>query len=1463
MQKISRIYLGNCGFHTAWYDGITFDLVDPDTGEASDTVLNLENGGGKTSLLSLIFSCFETSQDRFLKHVQNRNHHFNQYFSPDGLPGVIMVEWLMPPRDLAGEPYRLVVGQAVAVKTGQDVAESDRMFFSFEQRDDLTLESVPAPKLGGQAATTLAEFSRWLYEEQKTHSGNVYITRKQADWQRHLVDERFIDLEMLRLQVSFSAQEGGIDAFLTFTNESEFLRKFFGLTLDAPRASAVRDAVASTCDRLRRKPQYQRQLVELTKFQSALGAFSDAAASFRRARAEQADVLVDGARMTVALQTRAAARRQAQARQVEVEREQRQLCAEAAAEVLNHNQRAATLNSLWHTRQVADRRAARDVAAAAQTHADRTIQHVKAARLRGEISTAQARIDELEAQSAQKTEDLRPFRERVEIQGALLRRALYQDEQAQRERKTEIDAEMVGRSKGISVHRQTLTDGEHKRRALTGEQHELDAAERSYLRARGRLHAEGLLEDADETGASAITRWTNREDQLRQEESDFDAEFAAKDHDEKEWQRKAVAESNGVVRIEGEIKAQESILATGHAEREKLSRLAAILSAAETDVVDPDSAALPPLLRRAEAAAAREVTLCDVRLAELGATKQSIDETGVASSGPDVAVVVSRLREAGVKSARPFNEYLAHAIPSADTARAMLLRDPARFLGVCVAAAELQKVNAMDWAGANLARPVVVSPVALEPGEVADFKVIIPAATDATFNLPAASALAVTLGKRLEEDQLRRAIYAARQTDAVAAHAALQSYLERFGNGQLTVAQNALEQLRTDHEAAVARKEEASAKAAEAAVCARNAQQNAQERETQAREASVRVQMLQRFKTDHEDDRAQRTERQAKLAADLEEHDGLMRVARDNISDLEERNQTAYRLAVGLESKADGLGKERAAIEFYDKTFPSTERLKDMPVELGTLRALYQDAVTTFKAEASTRLGVLEVQMQAARDLRTSKTDEFARDCAGISVSDMARFEGKDHTAMLPELSEALQIATAAATVAGSEFLVAERDSSAWRAANPTVAPASAEMEALSVREIEADLASARARAGKAASLQLEFGVAADAAKRLGSNLLDEAKGDEKLGGYIITSLALGENPDPERLAREQASLSGIEPGLPATQQLLVLEPDASEQYQDLMRRVSSKKKFFESARDEAQQAFDKLKAAAADKELQKAEPVLAAQMLSNDFDAACADATRLLEGLVDRIGTTKSNLEKMNEDFNACVEEVLVLANAGASLLRSATTKRVPAGAPYVAGKAVLKMRSSLLAVSVDVRRQAVRNYLDELIDTSVVPAKGADLAAETVLRSYGGDGKLGLQLLKMVLDESQQYVALDKISNSGGEGVVMAMFLYLVITQLRAETQAKHHKAGGGPLLLDNPFAKVTSNSMWKAIRLLAKAVGVQLLGASAIQDYNALGEFNGIVRLRKNGQNTKTGRWHLQAARYKLNEEFPKAA
>ena len=128
MQRMSRFYLGHCGYRTAWFDGEILPLTDPVTDVPTDTILHLENGGGKTTLMSLIFSCFETEQNKFLKHLQEANNRFSQYFDQTGIPGFIAVEWVLPPRTAKGSPIRLVVGQAVSVRATVEPADVDRIF---------------------------------------------------------------------------------------------------------------------------------------------------------------------------------------------------------------------------------------------------------------------------------------------------------------------------------------------------------------------------------------------------------------------------------------------------------------------------------------------------------------------------------------------------------------------------------------------------------------------------------------------------------------------------------------------------------------------------------------------------------------------------------------------------------------------------------------------------------------------------------------------------------------------------------------------------------------------------------------------------------------------------------------------------------------------------------------------------------------------------------------------------------------------------------------------------------------------------------------------------------------------------------------------------------------------------------------------------------------------------------------
>lgn len=1438
MQKISRIYVGGYGVDMAWYDGVTFDLTDPATGEPTDTILNLENGGGKTTLLSFVFSCFDTSVERFLKHIQNKNHRFTQYFARDGQPGIILVEWVMPPRTADGQAYRLVLGQAVAVKSGAERDDVERVFFSFEANSDLTFESVPAPKLNWAPVSSMHELSRWIHDAHKL-SPDFFQTRVQQDWQKHLREERLIDVEMLKLQVNFSAQEGGIDTgFLTFNSEPEFIRKFFSLTLDDGLAASVRQSVVDVCDKLRRKPHLQKCLTELTRLRTSLLTFKDAASAYNVARSAQETVLRRGAGLVRGLEAMAYEQRAVEREAIAAQASQAALAKEKEDQAKQRAKELTTLRLLQLTRALEAATARKDLAQKAVEVAKLTRHRVKAAQARTEIVACEARLSELQASAEAERQALEPWRDKVEIQGALLSHALHRAERALHTQVNAAGAEETEAGQRLAKVAQSLHELDVASRKLDAEEARLSAAEDAYLLALAQLTEDGVLE-AGEAPSVALARYADLVTQRRNEEEQYRSEAEALREQERDAHQLAREAALDATKADSNILQHEAFVAEGEAEHEKLSQLPILRLVAEADTADPESPALLPALERLMLAEEREVAQLEVLLSTLRASRSAILETGVSGDSRNVNEVVGRLRALGVKSAKPFNTYLAQAVPNATAARALVLSNPARFLGVSVASSELLRARALVGQVVPLDAPVMVSAAALDPETASDDRFVLPAADDAAFNQEAAQALLQQIDARLAVAQGQRDTHALRHKEAVAACEQLHVFAKRFGGGVLARERTAIERLRHESAAAVERSKTFEAQAGAFRQRAETATRSAEECVSAVRVALMHKTALHRFSDTHCVTRPVRIARLQAIAAERIEQEAQQARLRAEQTEVTGVKQAAFERKVELKAKVVELNKERTAVTHLREGFPAEAQLQANPQTLDVLRTLYADAEQTYSTEANQRLGLLGLKEEEARKALSHRQQAFEAEFAAVCKEEYAPYlTVQDFSAQLAQCADALSQAEAALKLVERDETTAETERKVFRKGNPYVEPATADMLALDdvgLEEVLSRTFLAQQEASVAAQVALtESERFRDTARQAG----EQARSAEQSASTLRASLALPDLLD-----------------VPAE----VPDDAFAEQTTALITEFNDKRKKSEGSRSAAFKAFEYLRAEATAPALQEVEPDISNQLLRNEFDAACADSARLLEGLDDRIGTTEASLDGMREDFEACLGELHNLASNAIALLNSAShSKRVPEGAPYVGGKSILKMRARFGDLGHDVRRQHLANYLDDLIDSKTVPVKGAELVADALLRIYGKP--LGLQMLKMVPDEALQYVSVDKIQNSGGEGVVMAMFLYMLVNQLRSETQAKLKKAGGGPLILDNPFAKATTPTLWQAQRLLAQAMDVQLIFATALPDYNTVGEFGRFVRLRKAGKNSKTGRWHLEAVDFKLNEPQP---
>lgn len=1458
MQRISRVYLGNCGYSTAWYDGITLDLTNPYTELPTDSIVSLENGGGKTTLMGLIFSCFETSQERFLKHIQSKNNSFSHYFAQDGLPGFIVVEWLMPPRISGGQPYRLITGQVVSIRAAIDPPEVDRTFFSFEERDDLTFKDIPAPSLVPTPVTSMPDFLRWIHEQQKRHGDTVYISRnRQGEWQRHLKEECLIDLDMLQLQVNFSSVEGGFDTgFLNFKTDAEFLRKFLELTGDKTKAEEARNLVITVSDKHRRKPQFQRRRDELKKFRTTLSSFAVAAKEYLVALGSQRARLVQGAQMVQALQGRAKDFREKHRQELGFEKDQREIAGSAAGRSATISKEMTTVEWAWHRKRTALAQLELDNASAAVKASEAKLRHIKAARLRAEIDAVDGRIAELETLIETEREEMKPAMDHAFIQGALLRRALFNEESRLKSELATLATRLEERNTRRGELRGTKTAAEADEQRLRGEQTRLQASEDRYVVRRGAMDADGTFIDVRETTAEALQRFSTLVANLQQQR---DTHIASKNlclGQAKERRKGAEVERLKEQASRGEAGRLTEFLTKGQLEFERLAQLPALTHAVESDRVEVLSPTLPTRLKEVIAESARQMSLSDVRLAEFRATRQAIDATGVAGFSADVAFVVKSLRDAGIRSARAFNEYISRTVPDGAAARALVLSDPARYSGVCVAQVEFDAASHFAWDTQRPVRPVMVSIASLDSATLRDGCMVVGPEDNSAFNVDAAKHLGLNLDARTEEELERRNAYESRHTLSLRALQELETFAKTYGNGLMAEAEAKRSSALEEAETAIARAAQLDEEAEEFDERSRSFEDQANVAELQRVEAGQVAKTVLQFRVEHEAGRSERLNRLADLVDEVAQAQEAKRAAEVSLEEVQSEHETDQGLKLNADHMLGVHAEERGGIRHYDREYPAEKHLLERPQAIETLRTFYKDAKDAFEAEETARLGLMKERIESARMMRESKAKEFTRDFKDVQLPQIKQYLQIEHgPALILEDAVLVNVKRVHGEASVASGIVS-KESKTWHNSNrANIGPDIPSLEPLTVEALESRRSSLEAEVNVALDQMRIASAEAEKARDRAAEQLRCAEADEVAEGLLRSSMGLAHAPDPALIAADIAATLGDEVVAIPDAALLVLELNPTPQVGRLLKDYNDLGSGVKKLENTARHSFDAVKAAASQQSFQEIEPEISQQMVQNEFSAASADAARLLVHLDDRIETTEATLNSMQADFDTCIEEVLGVVRSAVSTLNKATSRDmcVPLTAPMIGGKQVLKMRANFGAVSPEARRLAIGNYLDMLAESNVMPQKGTDLIAEAMVRMHGRP--LGFQLLKMSVEESEQYVALDRISNSGGEGVVMAMLLYLVINRLRSENQAQVHRSSGGPLLLDNPFAKVTSGAMWRTQRQMAKAMNVQLVFVTAIQDQNAIGEFERIVRLVKAGQNSKTRRWHLSNANLQL--------
>jgi len=1084
------------------------------------------------------------------------------------------------------------------------------------------------------------------------------------------------------------------------------------------------------------------------------------------------------------------------------------------------------MQGLQHDRKVAAATHTRDAVKEAYDDGKRLLRCMEGAKALVHVEGTGARVSELDALLESEREGLKPARQQAEIQGALLSCALSAAEKIAVGRTEKAKAAETNAGALIEAINGQKAAAEKVIRELSAEKGQLDEFQATYGRQRDRLIQDHLLEPDADSGI-AIERLEQQVEEQDAILQSLNEERATQEELERSLRKEA---GDAAIEASTAKTAQEprrKFLAEGEALRDELKQLAVLRTAADADEADPDSPILLEALDRLLADAHREIADRNIRLAQLKADRSSIVETGLAGRSADIDAVVRQLQGSGIRSARATNTYVAELRPDVENARALVLSDPARFLGVNVAQGEWAKAQQLiPTLKCKLSAPVTVAVASVDAAASSADRLVLAPQDDSAYNKESAQQALTALDARIANVEEQLAAYEERRDLASAATEKLRRYQTEFGAARLRQTEAEIGRLENEEQAALSRQQEFAIRADQAQSLGKELAAEAALLPRKIEKLRGAIKWIQDFQRDWELPLGGKLARLAELQGVLDAKQAQIDEFDRQCSEADKQRSHAMKDRLWHEREARDLAAQRAQIAHRDTAYPAEEQLRAHPRGIETLRETYADAVTTLQTQERDRLGVLAVKLENARQEHTKAVATYESEFSDLDKAELAPLRTLDFESALRDQKTTVDRLDEASRTAGQALAVVEAERiTFWKGQKQKPTP-TLEMQAKSDEELAFAIEDVRSSVDRH-----------EAAAERASQEATRARGE-----------ATQAESEAKRVDTLHRALTAAVPQDVPNVQPIIIHGDASDLVNELILKFREQDTLLDELRGKAREAFRVLTKAANSKELMDAEPELARDIADSEFEPACSDRARIFALIEDRICATRDTLEGMKPDFENCVGELYNLTYEGIALLNRACAQTMPITTPYVGGKQILKMKASFTGVSVDARKDAIRQYLNAVIDSNVIPAKGANLVSQCLV-AVSGRQELGLQVLKMEQNEAHQYHLASDLKSSGGQGTVIAMFLYLLISQLRADTRARAKRGGGGPLILDNPFAKVQTRALVDAQRLLAREIGVQLIFFTANADYNVLAGFRRVIRLRKSGANSKTGRSHIE--------------
>ncbi|MFI8007074.1 hypothetical protein [Streptomyces sp. NPDC086010] len=1505
MYELSRVRLYSIGPAGARYADTVLDLrgvgkpvpspapaqaeffedepVGPPRRPAPAGVLFLENGGGKSVLLKLIFSVMLPGHRNTLGGASSGV--LRKFLLADDC-GHVALEWQ---HTLTGEC--VVVGK-VSEWRGRQVSNDPRKFaeawYSFRPGPGLGLDSLPvaeATSVGRPAEGVSGARGRRRtmkgFRDALTDAGrfyphlDVHWEEIHDRWNEHLGDLG-LDPELFRYQREMNADEGEAAGLFAVKKDSDFTDLLLRAVTDTRDTDGLADLVSGFGNKLGRRAELTAECDFTAGSVDLLGRIVEATATRARSR----DVHAGAERRTRTLVRRLSGRaaeergRTAELSQqvaaaahtvteAEAARGDRDLiAAELAYRHASLALTAAERSAAAQRRELGD---ARTLHAAWQA-AEAVLRHRASADRSARVAVAirEAERDAAPALAARATA------------AADLVRALHTAAEAgEAVANEEEERSAVLQATGETAHRDATTAATEAQRARSEAGHlrqRLAEVEQETAEAVRAGWLDDTAPDADPARAAlaandaekaAVAAWDTAREAARSTGDHAREAAAAESRAELAAARAADGARAAEQAYEAERKAAESIAAdprlgdllglpatpvtgtgvprprgaasgaaeSGHGAHENTGGDTGPLTAEE---FDHSADELRELLDQGVSAAERR--LFDLRTAAADDSRilGALGDGGLLPPGPDVLATVEYLGEHGIP-ALPGWRYLAQAVDPADHA-AVLAARPELVDGVVITDPDAHtRAREVLAAAALLPRSAVavgttaalLAPVPVPGGSAAEDVFLVPP-NPAMHDEHAAD----------EERQALRARAAARDEDIRTLAARLtadRSLAARIGSwradcppgmlGELAEAAHTARATAEAAEAALAEARTVRAEADEAAAEASRVRDERQEAAQRARRAADALAGLaHRLR-----DRAGWQARLRELTDEAAESEARAGTLLERARAADEDRRAAQRAADDAHRTARALRAERAEIAGVPEILPEPAD-PTVRTSLPALREAYRAASRLYE-----KVGV-------GADLRAEQARAESDESAALAELDRLTNKVRTRAAQLLEGTDGADGPSRQAAAARAESqvqLLETRASTAseqlgrLRGEAERLAPAdeTARHTELPDGLVPADAEQAQTLLRTATAELASATEALDTARGVHAELLRAHRtAEDSAGGFDETAALLRD------LLRDQGADDETGSPDPYAGTLEEARQAAAEARRSLRGCATD----LSAAESSVREASDVLVRHANSTRYEQVRTPARQQIRELPATALPDHAEKWAAAFAPRLRVLTDELAQLERNRDSIVDRLRGLVESALTTLRSAQRlSRLPEGLGEWSGQEFLRIRFE------EPDQATLTERLGEVVDEATHAAlkKNSDLRRDGMSLLLRGvqaalePKGIAVEILKPDAVLRAERVPVGQMGDvfSGGQLLTAAIALYCTMAALRSNDRGRDRHRHAGTLFLDNPIGRANATYLLELQRAVSDALGVQLLYTTGLFDTTALAEFPLVIRLR----------------------------